>query len=209
MVAGDGSLWQGGALRKPDKVIPPMLRSCCAAAVLLAASACTRTAGSPASPAPISEATLKEVTRTLSLEEFEGRAPGTAGEEKTLAYLVEQFARAGLQPGNHGSWFQDVPLVEITASNHEPLTIAGKSYAIGQDWVGVTYREAPRIDLDASEIVFVGYGVVAPEKGWQRTYARSWASRRRCDSRSDEGCDEHRAGFSRRQAAMAGLQDLR
>ena len=79
----------------------------------------------PVAPAQISEATLKEVTRTLSLDEFEGRAPGTPGEEKTLAYLVEQFERAGLQPGNDGSWFQDVPLVEITASNHEPLTIAG------------------------------------------------------------------------------------
>ena len=59
---------------------------------------------------------MKEVTRTLSLDEFEGRAPGTPGEEKTLAYLVQQFERVGLQPGNNGSWFQDVPLVEITAS---------------------------------------------------------------------------------------------
>ena len=143
-----------------------MLRSCCAAAVLLAAGACTTTAASPDGPVAISESTLKEVTRTLSLDEFEGRAPGTPGEEKTLAYLVEQFARAGLRPGNAGSWFQDVPLVEITASNHEPLAIAGRSYAIGHDWVGVSYREVPRIDLDASEIVFVGYGVVAPEKGW-------------------------------------------
>jgi Zn-dependent M28 family amino/carboxypeptidase len=143
-----------------------MLRSCCTAAVLLAAAACASVPESGAGPVQISEATLKDVTRTLSLDEFEGRSPGTPGEDKTLAYLVQQFARAGLQPGNHGSWFQDVPLVEITASNHEPLAIAGKSYAIGQDWVGVSYREAPRIDLDYSEIVFVGYGVVAPEKGW-------------------------------------------
>ncbi|HEY6816336.1 MAG TPA: M28 family peptidase [Croceibacterium sp.] len=141
-----------------------MLRSCFAAAALLAASACTTT--DALRPAAISETTLKEVTRTLSLDEFEGRAPGTAGEEKTVAYLAEQFARAGLEPGNAGSWFQDVPLVEITASNHEPLTIAGASYAIAQDWVGVSYREVPRIDLDQSEIVFVGYGIVAPEKGW-------------------------------------------
>jgi Zn-dependent M28 family amino/carboxypeptidase len=143
-----------------------MLRSCCAAALLLAVSACTTTARSPAGPAAISEATLKEVTRTLSLDEFEGRAPGTPGEDKTLAYVVGQFERAGLRPGNHGSWFQDVPLVEITASGHEPLRIAGKSYAQGSEWVGVTYRETPRIDLDDSEIVFVGYGINAPEKGW-------------------------------------------
>ena len=148
-----------------------MLRLTCAALAALAVAGCsTVPAGDPAAPAiapgELSEATMKEVTRTLSLDEFEGRAPGTPGEEKTLAYLVEQFERVGLQPGNEGSWFQDVPLVEITASDHEPLTIAGKPYAIGQDWVGVSYREVPRIDLDASEIVFVGYGIVAPEKGW-------------------------------------------
>jgi Zn-dependent M28 family amino/carboxypeptidase len=145
---------------------PPMLRSCFAAAALLTLAGCATTPDGPAGAPSISEATLKDVTRTLSLDAFEGRAPGTPGEDKTLAYLVEQFRRAGLEPGNHGSWFQDVPLVEITASNHEPLTIAGKTYAIGQDWVGVSYREVPRIDLDASEIVFVGYGVNAPEKGW-------------------------------------------
>jgi len=109
---------------------------------------------------------MKEVTRTLSLDEFEGRAPGTPGEEKTLAYLVQEYSRVGLQPGNNGSWFQDVPLVEITASGHEPLRIAGRTYAHGTDWVGVTYREEARIDLDDSEIVFVGYGINAPEKGW-------------------------------------------
>ncbi len=147
-------------------MIPPMLRSSCAAAFLLAVTGCASVSGERSAPVHISEATLKEVTRTLSLDEFEGRAPGTPGEDKTLAYLVQQFTRAGLQPGNHGSWFQDVPLVELTASNYEPLTVAGKSYAIGSDWVGVSYHEVPRIDLDASEIVFVGYGVVAPEKGW-------------------------------------------
>src|SRR5690606_26959448 len=117
-----------------------------------------------------SETTLKEVTRTLSLDSFEGRAPGTPGEDKTVAYLVERFERAGLQPGNRGSWFQDVPLVEITADHVEPLTAKARgqatAYASGADWVGVSYREVPRIDLDDSELVFVGYGIVAPEKDW-------------------------------------------
>src|SRR5690606_11381869 len=113
----------GIAIRK----VPPMLRLPSAFLALLAAAGCAAVAGDPEiAPGQLSEATLKEVTRTLSLDEFEGRAPGTPGEEKTLAYLVEQFERAGLQPGNNGSWFQDVPLVEIAASNHEPLTIAGK-----------------------------------------------------------------------------------
>jgi Zn-dependent M28 family amino/carboxypeptidase len=150
-----------------------MLRLSCAlaAAVAVAACAVTPEGDTPASaalmvPGQLSEATMKEVTRTLSLDEFEGRAPGTPGEEKTLAYLVRQFERAGLRPGNGGSWFQDVPLVEITASDHEPLRIAGKDYAHASDWVGVTYREDARTDLDDSEIVFVGYGINAPEKGW-------------------------------------------
>ncbi len=78
------------------------------------------------------KATMKEVTRVLSSDEFEGRAPGTPGEDKTIAYLAERFAKAGLEPGNNGSWFQDVPLVEIAASNFEPLTIAGKSLRLRQ-----------------------------------------------------------------------------
>lgn len=158
-------------VRNP-KVNLPMARLICAALATLLAAGCATFETAPrdiAGAAP-SQATMKEVTRTLSQDAFEGRAPGTPGEAKTLAYLVEQFARAGLQPGNHGSWFQEVPLVEITAGGFEPLTVAARgesrTYAIGSDWVGVSYREAPRIDLDASDVVFVGYGIVAPEKGW-------------------------------------------
>ena len=148
-----------------------MLRLSCALAAALAVAGCATSPDSSAfGPGQISEATMKEVTRTLSLDEFEGRSPGTSGEEKTLAYLAQQFERAGLLPGNGGSWFQDVPLVEITASNPEPLRIAGpngtRDYAHAADWVGVTYREEARSDLDDSEIVFVGYGINAPEKGW-------------------------------------------
>jgi Zn-dependent M28 family amino/carboxypeptidase len=149
-----------------------MLRLLCGAACLLAAGCATLS--QPSAPiamrGDLSEATMKEVTRTLSLDEFEGRAPGTPGEEKTVAYLIERFERAGLKPGNRGSWFQDVPLVEITADRIEPLTVKARgqttAYAFGSDWVGVSYREVPRIDLDDSELVFVGYGIVAPEKDW-------------------------------------------
>ena len=150
-----------------------MLRQSLAFAAALATAACAvvpdsgvSSASTGIAPGQLSETTMKEATRVLSSDEFEGREPGTVGEEKTLAYLVQQFTRVGLQPGNNGSWFQDVPLVEITAHNHEPLRIAGREYAQGPDWVGVTYREDIRTDLDDSEIVFVGYGIVAPEKGW-------------------------------------------
>ncbi|QDX27247.1 M28 family peptidase [Sphingomonas suaedae] len=113
---------------------------------------------------------MKEATRTLSSDEFEGRAPGTPGEEKTLAYLVEQFQKAGLQPGNEGSWFQDVPLVAITAQNVSPLTFTGGTQAMslkyGPEMVVGTYRVTPKIAVKDSPVVFVGYGINAPEKGW-------------------------------------------
>ena len=74
----------------------------------------------------ISEKTMVDVTRRLSSDEFEGRMPGSAGEEKTVSYLVERFKAAGLEPGNKGSWVQNVPLVEITGRDYAPLSITGK-----------------------------------------------------------------------------------
>nr|WP_232343593.1 M28 family metallopeptidase [Novosphingopyxis sp. YJ-S2-01] len=121
-------------------------------------------------PPQLSEQTMKDVTRELSSDEYQGRAPGTIGEEKTKALLVKRFRQAGLQPGNDGSWFQEVPLVEIAAKQFSPLTVTGGkqplSFQQGSDFVAVTYREKPQIDLNDSELVFVGYGINAPERGW-------------------------------------------
>ena len=119
----------------------------------------------------ISEETMKTITERLSSDEFEGRMPGTAGEEKTVAYLIEQFERAGLEPGNNGSWTQKVPLVEITGRDFAPLSIAGADgepmeFEYGSEWVGVSYREEAETSLEDSELVFVGYGIDAPEKEW-------------------------------------------
>ena len=132
---------------------------------ILSLTACTTVPVAEGS-ATISLETMQEVTRTLSLDEFDGREPGTAGEEKTIAYLIEQFAAAGLEPGNKGSWVQQVPLVELTADNFAPLTVGDLQFDFAQDWVGVTYREDARTVLADSEVVFVGYGVNAPERGW-------------------------------------------
>jgi hypothetical protein len=74
----------------------------------------------------LSEQTMKDVVKELSLDSYEGRSPGSAGEVKTVAYLIEKFKAAGLEPGNKGSWTQDVPLVEITAKNVSALSIANK-----------------------------------------------------------------------------------
>src|SRR3546814_18114318 len=68
---------------------------------------------------------FRSVTKELSSDAYEGRAPGTPGEEKTVAYIIKKYEEAGLKPGNNGEWKQDVPLVEITAKNATPLTFTG------------------------------------------------------------------------------------
>ena len=144
----------------------------------LALTACKKVDETPAAVAApamtvpaISEQTMKDVTKELSLDSYEGRAPGSAGEAKTVAYLIEKFKAAGLEPGNNGSWTQDVPLVEITAKNVSALSIADKkgkamSFAYGSEFVIGSYRETPTTKVDMSDMVFVGHGIVAPEKGW-------------------------------------------
>jgi Zn-dependent M28 family amino/carboxypeptidase len=149
------------------------------AAAALALAGCEAMSGSagidgmdiPAvEPGQLSEATMKDVTRALSSDEFEGRMPGTPGEEKTIALMVERFKAAGLQPGNGDSWVQEVPLIEITGKDYAPLAITGNgtnlSFDFRKDWVGVTYREDAATAIKDSELVFVGYGINAPERGW-------------------------------------------
>lgn len=118
----------------------------------------------------LSEDTMKDITRELSLDSYEGRMPGTEGEAKTVALLTKKFEEAGLEPGNNGSWVQEVPLVEITGKNFAPLTIKGEDVDIAltprADWVGVTYKEEAETTLADSEMVFVGYGINAPERDW-------------------------------------------
>jgi len=115
--------------------------------------------------------TMKRVVAQLSSDAFEGRAPGTAGEEKTVKLLVDEFSRLGLKPGNNGSWTQDVPLVEITTSKTTPMRFAGGtasvSAAYGPEMVVGTYRTGVKqVAVKDSPVVFVGYGINAPEKGW-------------------------------------------
>lgn len=118
----------------------------------------------------ISTDTLKEVTRTLSSDTFEGRAPTTPAEDKTIGYIAGRFAAAGLKPANKGDWFQKVPLVEITADPAMRLEISGGkaplSFAYKTDMVAASYRVVPHTDIKDSEMVFVGFGINAPERGW-------------------------------------------
>lgn len=142
-----------------------------ASALAVSTAAYAKPAPIPAvKPVPVSEKTLEEMVRTLASDEFEGRAPSTPGEDKTVAYLIEKFKAAGLQPGNKGSWTQDVPTVEITAQNSAGLAVTGGRqtmlFAPGKDFVAGSYRVTPQTDIRDAELVFVGYGINAPELGW-------------------------------------------
>lgn len=103
---------------------------------------------------------------TLSADEFEGRKPGTAGERKTVEYLVAEFKKLGLEPGNGDSFLQQVPIVEITAGSDARLQLGSAELKYMQDMVIWTKRLVPEISLADSPLVFVGHGVVAPELGW-------------------------------------------
>jgi Zn-dependent M28 family amino/carboxypeptidase len=126
------------------------------------------TAAAPAPP--INLAQLKADTETLSSDAFEGRAPGTEGEKKTLAYLTKRMAEIGLKPGNKGEWLQPVPMVAITTDPGAVITVTGGkapvTLAMNKDVAVATRRPAARVAVEASDVVFAGHGIVAPERGW-------------------------------------------
>ncbi len=118
---------------------------------------------------PVPVQTLKDVTRTLSSDAYAGRAPTSPEEEKSVAYIIARMQKAGLKPGNAGKWTQDVPMAEISATP-TPLVFAGGaatvSLAYKTDMVIGTSQIVPRIDVKDSDVVFVGYGINAPQLGW-------------------------------------------
>ena len=125
----------------------------------------------PGVAAGIGADTLLAATTTLASDEFEGRAPGSEGEAKTVAFLTEQFSALGLTPGNpDGTWVQEVPLVGITPRPGDALvvTAGGESRTLepGEDYVAATRRVVEEVEVSDAEFVFVGYGARAPEYGW-------------------------------------------
>ena len=105
----------------------------------------------------------------LSSDAFEGRAPGSQGEELSVAYLTDQFRRLGLKPGNpDGTYVQEVPLAGLRPTPTLSLDLGQGPTALcyPQDFVAATARLVPEVAVEDSEIVFVGYGIVAPEFGW-------------------------------------------
>lgn len=143
-------------------------RAACLGGALGLLAGCTGQRTPPPS-ADIDEAGFRDDVRILSGDDFEGRRPGTAGEDKTTAFLVDAFRKLGLKPGNGDSYLQPVPMVEILAEDAS-LVVAGhgttQTLRGGTDMEIWTRREVPEIVLQRSELVFVGYGIVAPEYDW-------------------------------------------
>jgi Zn-dependent M28 family amino/carboxypeptidase len=112
---------------------------------------------------------MLEHVRVLSSDEFEGRGPGTAGEELSVNYLKQEFSKLGLLPGNpDGTYVQNVPMVGIVSTTAASFEVGGATLApaILNEYIAVSRHAEPTVEVKASEIVFVGYGVVAPEYGW-------------------------------------------
>jgi Zn-dependent M28 family amino/carboxypeptidase len=107
--------------------------------------------------------------KILASDEFEGRAPGTKGEELSVKYISDQFKQMGLKPGNpDGSYVQEVPLAGIKSEPRMSFTIGDKTTELKypDDFVASSARLQPAIKVNNSDLVFVGYGIVAPEYGW-------------------------------------------
>lgn len=144
----------------------------CSFALLAAAAALAGCSESPPDTrAAIDPERLTAMVQTLASDGFEGRAPGTAGEAKTIAYLTEQFRALGLEPGgSDGSWTQSVSLLRTQLGAPRVLRLdAGKDgFALtqGSEIYVNSVREADEIRLEDAPLVFVGYGVTAPERGW-------------------------------------------
>ncbi|WP_299074072.1 M28 family peptidase [uncultured Paraglaciecola sp.] len=114
----------------------------------------------------INAADLKRHIKTLASDEFEGRLPTTIGEQKTLDYLVNEFKQLGYQPGNGDSFLQPVELIEMTADADMTMTIGDNHFAYKKGMMASTKREQTKVTLKDSELVFVGYGINAPEYNW-------------------------------------------
>ncbi len=141
-------------------------------ATAVLAGGLTITAQIPRTAAPtIDSAAILQHVKVLASDTYEGRAPGTHGEDLAVTYVADEFKKIGLKPGNtDGTYFQKVPLVGITADPTATLTFAKGSATqvlrFRDDVVAWTKRVADQVSIDKSDIVFAGYGVEAPEFNW-------------------------------------------
>ncbi len=150
----------------------PIFAACLAALAAVSATAATpphRHAGG--AQGPVSAKRMADDVTTLSSDAFEGRGPSTPGETKTVDWLVAQLKAMGLRPGGpDGQWTQEVPLTRFDIPLDAKMSIGlgdwSRSLAQGEDAVAVTMRPVDRVRIENAPLVFVGYGVTAPERNW-------------------------------------------
>jgi len=121
--------------------------------------------------AAIDPVRMSNMVRTLASDDFEGRAPGAPAEAKTIAYISEQFRLAGLEPaGDNGGWTQKVPLVRTQLGKNGTASVAAREGRLAlrfpDDLYLSTVREIDRARIEGAPMVFVGYGIAAPERQW-------------------------------------------
>jgi len=149
---------------KPTRYLP----------LVLIAAACTPSVNTTTSTAPATVSTARMATdiQTVSSDAFLGRGPATKGEELATAYIRDQLKAAGLQPGGpNGSWFQDVPLLQSNIVGTPTLffTVNGNKVALTQgEQIAVrsSMQNVDHVDIQNAPVVFLGYGVKAPERNW-------------------------------------------
>lgn len=118
----------------------------------------------------INDSSLTHYLSAIAADSLEGRKPFTSGETKTINYLKREFEQLGLEPGNGDSFFQEVPMVEIKSVPESKMVIQGKSGSLSLDYltdfVAGSRRVQDEVNIKNSPLVFAGYGIVAPEYGW-------------------------------------------
>ncbi len=140
-----------------------------AACIVLATLAPPSMAQGPAQ-STISAERMSEITRVLASDEYQGRSMGGAGEEKTVAYLIQQYQAAGLEPGGeNGGWTQAVPMIR-TKLQAPAVSVrqagANRTLRVPDDIYLSTVRDTEHARIANAPMVFVGYGVTAPERQW-------------------------------------------
>jgi len=119
-----------------------------------------------ATPFQFDQKTYRQDVQTLASDEFEGRGPLSHGEKLTVEYLENAYKAMGLAPGFGDSYRQAVPMAKITADQTMQLTIGDLVFNNGTDFTARTEQVLPQVSVDNSDIVFVGYGINAPEYQW-------------------------------------------
>jgi hypothetical protein len=129
------------------------------------------TAAAAAAAPQVDMKRMAEISRTLASDAFQGRAPGTPGEDRTIPYLIAQFKAAGLEPaGENGGWTQEVPMIRTQLGTPERVLVTqgGTTTPLRypDDIYMSTVRATDAVKIANAPMVFVGYGVSAPERGW-------------------------------------------